>query len=362
MASGAGYVGGYGTIARSAYATPAELGAKPWALDFSPKDGWLGFPTHQRVNPIPLNLQWRNEDWDPGLRFWDLPFDTQLQEWLQDVDLSAPSIRAAREFAALHKHWEALEDTQTGQYKWIEADDLKWRPSSTRGVTDTVAWNAINQELHELVRLMAVDRGRYLDEAWLQSDNIPLYFMHFLGMDSASKPWTAELMRCGLAMGNLVYMHYKAHFKRVRPSTLCAGLVPPWGPPRHPAFPSGHSFLGHFIALLLLKIEGIAQRYGIFKNDADVGSIPELADFQNKANAPATLVAYGQDMHCPLLWLAFRLARNRERIGVHYRSDSSASRSLAIHLWNELLNGNGELNTGTPTLRSVLRRAEAEWA
>ena len=35
----------------------------------------------------------------------------------------------------------------------------------------------------------------------------------------------------------------------------------------------------------------------------------------------------------PLLWLATRLARNRERPAVHYRSNSLASRWLAGAIW-----------------------------
>ena len=46
----------------------------------------------------------------------------------------------------------------------------------------------------------------------------------------------------------------------MRPSTLSPGLVPPFGPPRHLAFPSGHRSWA-FIALLLLAIPGIAS-YG----------------------------------------------------------------------------------------------------
>ena len=48
----------------------------------------------------------------------------------------------------------------------------------------------------------------------------------------------------------------------MRPSIICPGLTAPFGPPHHPAFPSGHSFLGHFIALLLLEIPQIAVRFG----------------------------------------------------------------------------------------------------
>ena len=381
MPSGAGYLGGYGMIERSSYATPAELGPKPWALDFSAGNGWPAFPTRQRFDPTPQDvlLRWQTGDWDPGLRFWTLPFDTHLTEWLQDVDLSMPAVLAAREFAARHAQWGAGLDKRSAVEALIQDEAatgideklLAWQVSagdkSVKKATD--AWLFINAELQELEDLMQDDRGRYLDEAAVQSDGIPDYFIHFLGIAIDSKPWTVQLMRCGLAIGNLVYMDYKARYQRVRPSTLCPGLVPPWGPPRHPAFPSGHSFLGHFIALLLLEIAPVAQRFGVFakldspapsgdgrQRHANIGTRPDWRAYRD--------ARYGEDMACPLLWLAWRLAKNRERIGVHYASDSAASRRLAGGIWQAVC---ADVPAGSispvavPTLRAVLARARAEW-
>lgn len=365
MPSGTGYLGGYGPVPRSGYATPADLGAKPWALAFQGEAGWESYPLELRVDPVAGGLHWRTEDWDPGLRFWTLPFDTQLSEWLQDVDLSAPSVLAAREFAQRHERWSATAQARrlggADESAWILKDDLLWRPESHGGgaaragrAPDPAAWSAIDREIEELADLMRNERRAFLDEAWLQSDNIPLYFLHFLGMDRDSKPWTMELIRCGLAIGNLVYMHYKDHYKRVRPSVVCPGLVPPWGPPRHPSFPSGHSFLGHFIAHLLLDVPGIALRYGVFEAGAKHGRAPRASDFLDQ---DGRAVPYGRDMRCPLFWLAWRLARNRERIGVHYPSDSSASRWLARGIHTAI--GAGEIPL--PTLQRVQVRACAEW-
>jgi len=69
-----------------------------------------------------------------------------------------------------------------------------------------------------------------------------------------------------------------------------------------------------------------------------------------------------KDLDGPLFWLAARLARNRERLGVHYRSDSLASRRLAGGVWSSLF---GQVGAATqievPTLKRVLARARAEW-
>ena len=86
----------------------------------------------------------------------------------------------------------------------------------------------------------------------MQAEAGPDYIVAFIGATGAF-PWTMELINCGLAIGNIAYSYYKQQFKRVRPSSLCPGLAPPFGPPAHPSFTSGHSFLGHLIALLLLE-------------------------------------------------------------------------------------------------------------
>jgi len=368
MPSGAGFIGGYGAVARSGYATPADLGPKPWALAFQGEAGWESFPLELRVDPVANRLRWRTEDWDPGLRFWTLPFDRNLSEWLQDVDLSTPSAMAAREFAGQHDRWSATDQKSrlanpVAAKAWILASDLAWDvdPAKSTDEEKQAAWAAIQREINTLADLMRNERRAFLDEAWLQSDGIPAYFLHFLGIDRTSKPWTMELIRCGLSIGNLVYMHYKDHYRRVRPSVVCPGLVPPWGPPAHPAFPSGHSFLGHFIALLLLDVPGIALRFGVFEPaSARKGRPPSIDDFIKGGR----VVPYGEDMCCPLLWLAFRLARNRERIGVHYPSDSSASRWLARGIHEAIRTGDADPEKGIdlPALRLVRARAESEWS
>ena len=211
---------------------------------------------------------------------------------------------------------------------------------------------------------MQDDRERYLAEARAQADGVDEYIIHYLWIDRERKPWTVRLINCGMAIGNLVYMNYKALFRRVRPSIVCPGLTPPMGPPRHPAFPSGHSFLGHFIALLLLEIDEVAKLYGEDPTRSDTGGNLFL-------NGRPTWKSFndGTELNGPLLWLAGRLATNRERIGVHYASDSSASRHLAAGVWDALFRRSPRpnnpnytaANIDCPTLMQVLAMAQAEW-
>ncbi|MEJ7688090.1 MAG: phosphatase PAP2 family protein [Variovorax sp.] len=217
-------------------------------------------------------------------------------------------------------------------------------------------WPFIRAEIEQLQQLMEDDRGNYLAEAEAQADDLAGYMLAFIGASQARHPWTVELVSCGLAIGNVAYMRWKDEFKRVRPSTLCPGLLPPFGPPAHPAFPSGHSTLGHLIALLLLEIPALQQRHGVFRKfDGSHGG--PVAD-----PSGADPLAGTKPIASPLLWLAARLAKNRERIGVHYPSDSSAGRHLAAGLWRALLHEPTAANRiDAPALRMVLAKATAEW-
>jgi hypothetical protein len=353
-ASGSGFVGGYGPVARFEYATPAGLAPLPWVLDFANGDGWPPFPFELRLNPKAFDppLEWQRSDWDPALRFWSLEFDPKLTEWLQDLNLAAPAVVAAREFADGCVHWLASDKQQSelhGRFK-ADSDLFGWRAG---GVS---SWNNIKLELDELVDLMRDDRMRYLDEIGVQSGQATPYFVHLMGFDPATKPWTMELMNCATSIGNLVKMQYKSYYRRVRPSTLCPGLTPPWGPAQHPAFPSGHSTVAHLAALFLLSVPGIADRFGIFAPDAHAGRAPHIKDFE-----PKTAKKYGEDQRSPLLWLAWRIAKGRERLGVHYSSDSAAGRRLAALVWDACMAKGSNSLIDVPALRAVLAKAAAEW-
>lgn len=343
--SGSGFLGGYGPIARFEYATPAALAPIPWVLDFATGDGWPSFPLEQQLDARRLQLDWQNSDWDPALRFWTLPFDEHLTEWLQDLNLGTPAVVAAREFAMQSERWLAHREPACDFQVAFEADTsiLAWRRE----------WSAIQVELTELADLMRDDRLRYLEELALQSIQMVPYFVHLMNFDPATKPWTMELMNCATAIGNLVKMQYKSVYRRVRPSTLCPGLTPPWGPPRHPAFPSGHSTVAHLIALFLLSVPGIAQRFGIF----GAGLKAESPQFWTHLQQP-----YGSDEKSPLLWLAWRIARGRERLGLHYRTDSAAGRRLAALVWAACTEQpKAPPFIDVPALRDVLQRACVEW-
>jgi hypothetical protein len=68
---------------------------------------------------------------------------------------------------------------------------------------------------------------------------------------------------------------------------------------------------------------------------------------------------YGSSaINAPLMWLGQRIAKNRERLGVHYASDSNGSRHLAAAIWRALFY---DKVVDCPTLWSILQHATAEW-
>jgi hypothetical protein len=104
----------------------------------------------------------------------------------------------------------------------------------------------------------------------------------------------------------------------------------------------------------LLEIPEVQGRFGERDEDDNSTKIITWDDFDRDVRLTG-----------PLFWLAARLAKNRERLGLHYPSDSAASRHLAAGVWDALLhkkNGKYKRNKiECPTLLEVLDMARAEW-
>jgi hypothetical protein len=361
---------------------------------------------------------------------------------------------AGREFGGHERKFWRLNRQELLDNNWLESLDLGWQPDPDLRAQGGNAWQQAKQnawavirgEIEELQQLMQDDRDRYLAEIDVQADNGPDYIVAFVGAHIDRFPWTIELIDCGLSIGNIAYSFFKNAFRRVRPSFLCPGLAPPFGPPGHPSFPSGHSFLSHLMALLLLEVPGLQRRYGIFdlpqpnqqpsgapgkkvepyprvtmaKNSASItvnapGFVstglsggekvvfypddptkplpPEITaettyyvlpsnltqmTFQVSATSGGAVVTPSADgtgqvnlnplmgrgaINSPLLWLSQRIAKGRERLGVHYMSDSMGSRHFAAAIWRALRHEKDpKKRIDCPTLDSVIRHARAEWS
>ncbi|WP_158626785.1 phosphatase PAP2 family protein [Bradyrhizobium sp. RP6] len=162
---------------------------------------------------------------------------------------------------------------------------LAWDPSKP-DYQDFVAG-----EILQLQLLMQTDRERYMGEIVAQHDNAPGYWVSLMAANNREHHYTLVIMNLAVRIGQIVAAFYKDYYKRPRPSYACPGLLPAFGPPAHASFPSGHSLQSWLMSLFL---EEVACSY-----------------------------------KCELEWLADRVAVNRERAGVHYRSDTEAGKFIA---------------------------------
>jgi hypothetical protein len=303
---------------------PAELGLKPWALDYTPMQpsDMPDLPGDIIANP--RTLRYDPNAWDAGLRAMPAftEFATRFDAW-KDIDS-----RWFKSDAGRPVFQAGVDDEQAAGW-----DDLSWRPIAPQSPQAAAATDdRILQEVARLKALMEDDRDRYLAEIVAQQDGAAFYWLAVLGIGESRKPWTTALIHFALRTGEMAAMHFKRKYARPRPSFLCPGLLVPFGPPGHPAFPSGHSTQSHLMTYVLLEVDGIKARF-------------------NKE----------------LRWLANRVATNRERAGLHYRSDSTAGKHLAMGIVCGLMGRGGE-NFPCPEFFSagagtgLLAEAKREWA
>jgi membrane-associated phospholipid phosphatase len=282
MGTGTGTVTGTGTGTgtQASYATPTELSYKP------------------------LDLKGANTD----LNSWTTP-----PIWPRHFsdDAWAPTLMAIGVAAEFCQHVAAWSVFEPAEAPWVLLN------ADLGDAND----DNVKRARAEIIALQDKRDAREerLPESLVQADAFAPYFASMIGMDSSRAPYTSAVFNVAVRVGEIVAMHHKAKFKRPRPSALAPGLVPPFGPPSHPAFPSGHSTQAHLLMHLLLAIPGIEQRF-----------------------------------RKPLEWLATRVAENREFMGLHFPSDTAFGKTLAQRT-SELLIAD------VPSFQQLLARARQEW-
>jgi hypothetical protein len=261
-------------------ATPPELGFRPLTLQFD-----LG-PNVDPSFPERLldKVCWkdRHGPWDP-----DVLSLTYLAEFIKNTP------------------WDGI-DIATDR-----PDLLKWQPANANFV------KFVGCEIHQLQILMQTDRERYLGEIVAQHDNAPGYWESLMGINNRHHHHTLVVMNLAVRIGQVVAAYYKRKFERPRPSFVCPGLMPAFGPPAHASFPSGHSLQSWLLSLLLEK----------------------------------TTPCYKDELY----WLAERVALNRERLGVHYPSDTAAGKFIAQKCVESIKAAN------CPEITDLLKKARSEW-
>jgi hypothetical protein len=270
---GAGVSAGSGSAFN---AVPPELGYREVTLQFT-----LG-PNQSKDFPlVPLpSGDWKRASWD----------------------LLMKSLIYVPEF--MQTDWAAI-DFSTGP------DLLGWQ------TTKPDFEKFVENEITDMIELMRIDRERYLAEILFQHDNAPTYWQGLLGLTRGSKPLVELALQTAKRIGEIPTTYFKWQFDRPRPSSVCPGLMPAFGPPSHPAFPSGHSTQAWLMTFTLSVVA------------------PEYKD--------------------QLEWLAERVALNRERAGLHYASDSRAGKFLAQECFNRMY------STKCPTIKTLIDDATLQW-
>lgn len=146
--------------------------------------------------------------------------------------------------------------------------------------------------------------------------------MALLNVTPNSHPNTCRVMTTASLIALQVAMHWKAYYKRPRPSQICPALLPPIQVPGHASYPSGHATQAHLVAACL------------------------------KSVMPASV----QPMVNDLTVLADRIARNRQIAGLHYQNDTDAGVRLAGDIYNILKN-----HTSVPSFDGLIAAAQGEW-
>lgn len=143
-------------------------------------------------------------------------------------------------------------------------------------------------------------RPSVMAEAMAQNNAILQYFAGILTFNPRSHPATCYLCAAALRIASFTVMYWKDRHNRARPSRLDPRLMPPIDPPGHASYPSGHSTQAHLIARFLEEVMPLAIK-------------------------PTT----GGREDGPLYLMAQRIGRNREVLGLHFRSDTDAGEKLA---------------------------------
>jgi hypothetical protein len=223
-------------------------------------------------------------------------------------------------------------------------------PGQVGGVTGGIA--GVTAELGDLVKLVEY-RQEVLGEALAQANDVVGYWSGLLMFSRYSHPWTFRLARIAIVVGEFVVMKLKRDYQRARPSQLSPALMPPIPVPGHASYPSGHATQAYLLSALMAQVMPSNVNTPLGVNPAAPASTPLQTVPPPPPTAPQP-AARGSMLDR----LAERAARNREVLGLHYRSDSEAGRSVAQQILPFLLacpSMSATASTG------IIKQAKDEW-
>lgn len=191
---------------------------------------------------------------------------------------------------------DGLLDDAVGDWR-MEYDTDAGKPTDTP-ITD------FSEEIKDLFELRTNELfDDYLPEIGDQAGSFSHYFYHILNINPRSQPNCARLIALCMQLAGTVGLRYKLLYMRPRPSQICPALVPIIPVPAHPAYPSNHATQSALTTEMLKAVLRHDQNSGLC----------------------LTLETLGD-----------RIAENRERAGLHYKSDSDAGKRLGRALAKKL--------------------------
>ncbi len=237
---------------------------------------------------------------DPGsARSYDRPKNAPEPQLFPDAWWD-PALRAQLVLAAFGKfNWETgirLEppDNSAENLRFLMEDLIKKRNT-----------------MRSLRFYEILGQANALDDCWNQ----------LLGAINGHRPHVAQLVQIGIAVGQMVGMHFKNEHKRMRPIQVYPALMTSVPTPGHPSYPNNHSLQSHLI------------RHCVYKG------------------MPPGAQAAFKDV---LTAFAARVGENREIAGVHFKDDTEAGRDVAAQIFLKYLDR-------CPPFNAVCEAAVAEW-
>ena len=134
-------------------------------------------------------------------------------------------------------------------------------------------------------------------ETAAQSGRFDHCFITVLSLSAQRHPNTLRLISLAMLMAGVCGMHHKLKLMRPRPAQVWPGLLPLLPTPPHPAFPSNHAAQSYCTAEMLKAAFGAGSAFGPYLDQ-----------------------------------LAARISINRERAGLHFRSDTVSGQALGVAL------------------------------
>jgi membrane-associated phospholipid phosphatase len=231
----------------------------------------------------------------------------------------------------------------TRWYSWVVMSDLARRADwldrlggfSLLGEGMTPWAEGLQADLTALREMAFSERPDAIDEIVTEADEFISKFLHLVSVTATTHPATSRMLIVADALTALVTMHYKAHFNRPRPAQVAPALMPPIEHAGHAAFPSGHATQAHVFAALLTEV--MPKRLGVA--------------------APTPADPHRTTIGKSLVFLADRIARNREIAGLHYPSDTRAGVTLAGAITSKILLDRDYL----PKFAKLVENAKREW-